>query len=109
MYQVSLDLLCVPVVYDEKNIFFLVLVLEGLGGFHQTIQLQLLGIGGWGVSGGEPRNKVWGYLGAARGPAGQDHSWQEGWQGKSESRVGEAQRASFCARPDGRGDRKSVV
>ena len=49
LLQVSLDLLCVPVVYDEKNIFFLVLVLEGLGGFHQTIQLQLLGIGGWGI------------------------------------------------------------
>ena len=33
---------CIPVLYDEKDIFFLVLVLEGLVGLHRTVQLQLL-------------------------------------------------------------------
>ena len=33
---------CFPVLYDEKDIFLLVLVLEGLVGLHRTIQLQLL-------------------------------------------------------------------
>ena len=33
---------CIPVPYDEKDIFFWVLVLEGLVGLHRTIQLQLL-------------------------------------------------------------------
>ena len=33
---------CIPVPYDEKDIFLGVLVLEGLIGFHRTIQLQLL-------------------------------------------------------------------
>ena len=33
---------CIPVPYDENDIFFLVLVLEGLVGLHRTIQLQLL-------------------------------------------------------------------
>ena len=33
---------CIPVFYDEKDIFLLVLVLEGLVGLHRTIQLQLL-------------------------------------------------------------------
>ena len=33
---------CIPVSSDEKDIFFLVLVLEGLVGLHRTIQLQLL-------------------------------------------------------------------
>ena len=53
LLQVSLDfLLCIPIPYDEKNIFFffsflfffffLVLVIEGLGGHHRTIQLQLI-------------------------------------------------------------------
>ena len=43
LLQVSLDFLfCIPVPYNEKNIFFLVLVLEGLLGLHRTIQLQLL-------------------------------------------------------------------
>ena len=32
----------IPVPYDEKDIFFLVLVLEGLIGPHRTIQFQLL-------------------------------------------------------------------
>ena len=41
-FQVSLDLLiCIPVPYDEKNIFFLVLVLENLIGLLRTVQLQL--------------------------------------------------------------------
>ena len=30
-----------PVPYNEKNIFFWVLVLEGLVGLHRTVQLQL--------------------------------------------------------------------
>ena len=33
---------CIPVPYNEKDIFFGVLVLEGLMGLHRTIQLQLL-------------------------------------------------------------------
>ena len=33
---------CIPVSYNEKNIFFWVLVLEGLVGLHRTVQLQLL-------------------------------------------------------------------
>jgi len=43
LLQVSLDfLLCIPVPYDEKDILFLVLTLEGLVGLHRAIQLQLL-------------------------------------------------------------------
>ena len=33
---------CIPFSYDEKDISFLVLVLEGLVGLHRTSQLQLL-------------------------------------------------------------------
>ena len=33
---------CIPVPYDEKDIFFLVLVLKGLVGLHRTVQLQLI-------------------------------------------------------------------
>ena len=33
---------CIPVSYNEKDIFWGVLVLEGPGGLHRTIQLQLL-------------------------------------------------------------------
>ena len=33
---------CIPVPYNEKNIFFGVLVIEDLVGLHRTIQLQLL-------------------------------------------------------------------
>ena len=33
---------CIPVPYNEKDIFFGVLVLEGLVGLHRPIQLQLL-------------------------------------------------------------------
>ena len=33
---------CISVPYDEKDIFFGVLVLEGLVGLHRTIQFQLL-------------------------------------------------------------------
>ena len=29
---------CIPIAYDEKDIFFLVLVLEGLVGLHRTIE-----------------------------------------------------------------------
>ena len=32
---------CIPVPYYEKDIFFWMLVLEGLVGLHRTIQLQL--------------------------------------------------------------------
>ena len=41
---------CIPVPYIEKDIFFGVLVLEGLVGLHRTIQLQLLlrSNAGWG-------------------------------------------------------------
>ena len=35
-------LLFIQVPYNEKDIFFWVLVLEGLVGLHRTIQLQLL-------------------------------------------------------------------
>ena len=33
---------CIPVPYDEKDIFLGVLVLEDLVGLHRTVQLQLL-------------------------------------------------------------------
>ena len=33
--------ICIPVPYNEKGIFFWVLVLEGRVGLHRTIQLQL--------------------------------------------------------------------
>ena len=33
---------CIPVPYNEKDIFFWVLVLDGLVGLHRTIQLPLL-------------------------------------------------------------------
>ena len=33
---------CIPVPYNEKDIFFWVLVLEGLVGLHRTVQLQLI-------------------------------------------------------------------
>ena len=33
---------CIPASYNEKDIFFLESVLEGLVGLHRTVQLQLL-------------------------------------------------------------------
>ena len=43
LFQVFLDFLpCIPVPYNGKDNFFGVLVLEGLGGFHRAVQLQLL-------------------------------------------------------------------
>ena len=33
---------CIPVPYNEKDIYFFIFILEGLVGFHRTIQLQLL-------------------------------------------------------------------
>ena len=33
---------CIPVLYDEKDISFLVLILEGLVGLHGNTQSQLL-------------------------------------------------------------------
>ena len=40
---------CIPDPYNEKDIFFGVLVLEGLVGLHRTIQLQLLQHIGQGI------------------------------------------------------------
>ena len=40
---------CIPILYNEKDFFFGVLVLEVLVGLHRTIQLQPLGISGWGI------------------------------------------------------------
>ena len=40
---------CIPVPYDEKDIFFGVLVLEGLVSLHQTNQFCFFGISGWGI------------------------------------------------------------
>jgi len=40
---------CIPVPYNEKDIFFGVLVLKGLVGLHGTVQLQLLRPIGWGI------------------------------------------------------------
>ena len=41
---------CIPVPYDEKDIIFLVLFLEGLTGHHRTIQLSFFGISGCGIA-----------------------------------------------------------
>ena len=38
----SLTAFCIPVLYDEKNVFFLVLVLGGHVGLHRIVQLHLL-------------------------------------------------------------------
>ena len=40
---------CIPVPYNEKDIFLGVLVLKGLVGLHGTVQLQLLSTIGWGI------------------------------------------------------------
>ena len=40
---------CIPVPYNEKDIFWEVLVLKGPVGLHRTIQLQLLRLSGWGI------------------------------------------------------------
>ena len=41
--QVFLDsYFCIPRHYNEKDIFFWLLVLKGLVGLHRTVQLQLL-------------------------------------------------------------------
>ena len=43
LLQVFLDLyFCIPTPYNEKDIFFWVLVLKGLVGLHRTVQLWLL-------------------------------------------------------------------
>ena len=43
LLQVFLDsYLFIPVPYNEKDVFFWVLVLKGLVGLHRTIQLQQL-------------------------------------------------------------------
>ena len=46
LLQVSLHvLLCIPISYDEKDIYFG--VLEDLVGLHGTVQLQVFSITGW--------------------------------------------------------------
>ena len=40
---------CIPVPYDEKDIFFLVLVLEGLQVFLERFNFRFFGISGWGI------------------------------------------------------------
>ena len=40
---------CIPVPYNEKDIFWGVLVLEGLVGLHRTSQLQQFNITGRGI------------------------------------------------------------
>ena len=40
---------CISVPYNEKDTFWGVLVLEGLGGLHRTVQLQLLQHTGQGI------------------------------------------------------------
>ena len=35
--------------YDEKDLFFLLLVLESLVGLYRTIQLSFFGISGWDI------------------------------------------------------------
>ena len=35
---------CIPVTYDEKDLFFLVLVLEGLVGLHRTVNFSFFSI-----------------------------------------------------------------
>ena len=40
---------CIPVPYNEKDIFFGVLVLKGLVGLHKTVQLQFFSVTGWGI------------------------------------------------------------
>ena len=52
LLQVSLHFLfCIPVPYDEKDIFFffLVLVLEYLVYLHKTIKFSFFGISNWGM------------------------------------------------------------
>ena len=40
---------CIPVSSDEKDIFFLVLVLEGLVGHHRPFNFSFFSIPGWGI------------------------------------------------------------
>ena len=49
---------CIPVPYNEKDIFFGVLVIKGLVGLHRTVQLQLLQRAGWGI-GLDPSDIEW--------------------------------------------------
>ena len=50
LLQVSLDfLLCIPVLYNEKDIFFGVLVLEVLEGLIEPFNFSFFGISGWGI------------------------------------------------------------
>ena len=48
--QASLDSqFCIPAPYNEKDIFFWVLVLEGLVGLHRTVNFSFFSITGWGI------------------------------------------------------------
>ena len=50
LLQVSLtSYFCIPVPYNEKDIFFGVLVLEDLVGLHRNVQFQLLSITGQNI------------------------------------------------------------
>ena len=40
---------CIPIPYDVKDIFFLVLILEGLVGFIESFNFSFFGISGWGI------------------------------------------------------------
>ena len=40
---------CIPIPYDEKDIFFWVLVLEGLVGLHRTINFSFFDINDSGI------------------------------------------------------------
>ena len=40
---------CILVPYDEKDMLFWVLVLEGLVGLHEPFNFSFFGISGWGI------------------------------------------------------------
>ena len=40
---------CIPIPYDEKDIFFLALILEGLIGLHRTFNFSFFGFSVWGI------------------------------------------------------------
>ena len=41
--------LCIPVPYNEKDIFLGVLVLKGLVGLHRTFSFSFFSVTGWGI------------------------------------------------------------
>ena len=40
---------CIPVPYNEKDIFWGVLVLKGLVGLHRTVHFSFFSVTGWGI------------------------------------------------------------